>query len=104
LGLGRNGRLVILPFMKKTILPDFKGKVVSVGIAADNYGYAMNCPRWETQGGRLFLVGSVPYHGSVRNWAEGAIRAVSWDGVTDYYVFDSIDDWNKRQSKHHRKK
>jgi hypothetical protein len=90
--------------MKKTTLPDFTSKVVSVGIATDNYGYAINSPRWETQGGRLFLVGSVPHHGSVRDWAEGAVRGVAWDEVTDYYVFDSIDDFIKRQSEFRRKK
>jgi hypothetical protein len=90
--------------VKKTTLPDFKNKVVSVGLANDNYGYSMSSPRWETQGGKLFLIGLVPHDGSTRNWAEGALRAVAWDQVTDYYVFDSVKDFVKRQAKYSRKK
>jgi hypothetical protein len=90
--------------MKKATLPDFKGKVVSVGIATDNYGYAINSPHWENQGGRLFLIGEVPSYGSVRGWADGAVRAVAWDQVTDYYVFDSLNDFIKRQVRFNRKK
>jgi hypothetical protein len=89
--------------MKKTIFPDFNNKVVLVGIATDDYSYSMNCPRWETQGGRLFLAGTVPRGGSGRDWAEGAVRAVAWDEVTDYLVFDSIKDFHKRHSKFKRK-
>jgi hypothetical protein len=104
LELGRNRWTVILIIMKKTTLPDFKGKVVSVGLASDHYSYAMNSPHWEIQGGKLFLIGSVPHYGSVRNWSEGVVRAIAWDEVTDYLVFESIDDYIKRQSKFHRKK
>ena len=89
--------------MNKTTLPDFKNKVVSVGLDTNEYGYAINSPRWETQGGRLFLVGTVPRAASSRDCAEGAVRAVAWDHVTDYYVFDSVKDYRKRNSKFKRK-
>jgi hypothetical protein len=85
--------------MKKTRVPDFTNKLVSVCIATDDYGYAMISPRLETQGGRLFLVGTVPRGASNRDWAEGAVRAVAWDQVTEYLVFDSIKDYRKRRSK-----
>lgn len=89
--------------MKKATFPDFNNKVVQVGIAADKYAYSMNCPRLETQGGRLFLIGTVPRGGSNHNWDEGILRGVAWDQVTEYMVFDSLKDFRKWRSKFDRK-
>ena len=46
---------------------------------------------WESQGGRLFLVGPVPHGASKNNWCDGLPSAVAWDQVTDYLVFDSAE-------------
>jgi hypothetical protein len=92
--------------MKKTLHPDFTKKFVSVSIVGDEYSYALNCPRFEMQGGRLFLVGTVPRGGSTGDWSEGAVSAVAWDQVTDYLVFDSAEHYHKRLAlfkKHKRK-
>jgi hypothetical protein len=53
-------------------------------------------PRWETQGGRLFLVGIVPLGGSANDWCSGIASAVAWDKVTDYLVFDSAAEYAER--------
>jgi len=81
--------------MKKA-LPDFSKKLVSVSLVGDKDGRALDRPRWVTQGGRLFLVGTVPRRGSTRDWCEGLASAVAWDQVTDYLVFDSADHYRER--------
>jgi hypothetical protein len=81
--------------MKKS-LPDFSKKLVSVSLVGDQDGRAIDRPRWVTQGGRLFLVGTVPRGGSTRDWCEGIVSAVAWDQVTDYLVFDSADSYRER--------
>jgi hypothetical protein len=58
----------------KAGLPDFTNKVVSVSIAGEDDGRCLEHPRWATQGGRLFLIGTVPRAGSSNNWC-GGIRA-----------------------------
>src|SRR5438477_13159369 len=74
---------------KKSYLPDFSGKVVSISIAGEDSGRCVEHPRWEIQGGRLFLVGTVPLGGSTNEWCAGIRSAGAWDQVTDYLIFDS---------------
>ena len=80
----------------KQALPDFSKKLISLSLAGDDDGRAIDRPRWELQGGRLFLVGTVPPGGSTRNWCEGIVSAVAWDKVTDYLVFDSPKHYRER--------
>jgi len=47
----------------------------------------------ETQGGRLFLVGTVRRGGSTNDWSGGVPRAVAWDQAFDYLVFDSAEQY-----------
>ena len=71
--------------------PDFKGKTVSFSTAESTL--AIVEPTFETQGGRLFVVGTIPAKASTNDWAEGRLSAVAWDAVTDYIVFDSVDQY-----------
>ena len=89
--------------MKKT-LPDFSNKVVSVSFAAADDTHAIQHPRWETQGGRLFLVGTIPRGGSTRDWVEGIVCAVAWDEVSDYLLFDSAEEYRARLKIYERRK
>jgi hypothetical protein len=51
----------------------------------------------ETRGGRLFLVGTgVPAQRSVQEWTDGVRRAVAWDAVDEYFLFESPDDYYAR--------
>jgi hypothetical protein len=51
----------------------------------------------ETRGSRLFLVGtSVPVQPAVTEWTDGVRRAIAWDAVDDYLLFDSPDDYYGR--------
>jgi hypothetical protein len=91
--------------MKKSY-PNFSGKLVSLSIAGDSYTYAMEQARFESQAGRVFLVGIVPRGGSNGNWSQGAGCAVAWDAVTDYLVFESVEHYQTglaKFEKHKRK-
>jgi len=85
--------------MNKMTFPKFTNKFVQVSITGDSHTYSMASPRFETQAGRLFLVGTVPRGGSTGDWSEGAVCAVAWEQVTDYLVFDSAKDYSKRLAK-----
>ena len=80
----------------KTGLPDFTNKVVSVSIAGEEDARCVDHPKWETQGGRLFLVGTVPHGCSTNDWCGGIASAVAWEAVTDYLVFDSAAQYQER--------
>ena len=73
--------------------PDFTDKIVSFSTVENNL--AINNPRFETQGGRLFVVGTIPKGATTNDWAENRQSAVAWDAVTDYIVFDSIEQYKK---------
>ncbi len=92
------------PRQKRQRLPDFTNKVISVSIAGEEDGRCIENPRWETQGGRLFLVGSVPRGGSTNDWCDGIPSAVAWDQVTDYLVFDSAEHYLLRLAVYEGKK
>src|SRR3974390_958261 len=80
----------------KTQLPDFEGKVCSVVGQNEDSGQLIRSSRFETQGGRLFLVGTVPEDASRDNWMEDLPCAIAWDTVQDYVVFDSMSDYLNR--------
>lgn len=72
-------------------VPDLAGKVVSISTMDDDNSHDLADPRFEMQGGRLFVVGSTPEGASDSSWNTGAACAVAWDRVTDYFVFDSLE-------------
>ena len=90
--------------MKKSKHP-FTGKLVYVALIGDKrYNLTVHRPHWEKHGGRHFLVGTVPPGGSSRDWSVGAVAGIAWDQVTDYMVFDSIEDYHEHLSAFSRKK
>ena len=88
----------------KRKLPDFTNKLVSLGLHGEDEGRPVLHPHWELQGGRLFLVGTVPRGGSSGDWCEGLMDAVAWDEVTDYLVFDSAAHYRQRLAVYERRK
>ena len=82
----------------KSTLPDFTKKVVVLSWMTTDGSRSLAYPRWERQGGRLFLVGAVPAGGSRNDWLKGGEAAVAWEMVSDYLVFDSLADYQKRRS------
>ena len=85
-------------------IPIFKNKIVSVVCENEDTGQLIFNPKFEKQGNRLFLVGTVPPDSSQDNWMEGLVTAIAWDTVQDYVVFDSMDDFLTRLHKQKKKK
>jgi hypothetical protein len=51
----------------------------------------------EDRGGRLFLVGSsLPIQKGGVEWTDGVRRAIAWDAVDEYLLFDSPEDYYLR--------
>lgn len=80
-------------------LPDLAGKVVVVqtrGRPLGNPVVLSDC-RFESQVGRLFLVGvrqpSAPDRAS---WTDGALCCVAWDCVEEYMEFGSLGELLRR--------
>ncbi len=88
----------------KNKLPNFRNKLVTLGFSANSDGSALFDPRWEIQGGRLFLIGTQPKGGSTNDWCAGIEAAIAWDQVTDYLVFDSPEHYRKRLAIFEKKK
>ena len=72
--------------LKKTPLPDFSNKLLSIALFAEESSRPIHRPRWEMLGGKLFLIGKVPPGGSRGDWAEGILNAVAWDRVVEATV------------------
>jgi hypothetical protein len=88
----------------KNIRPDFTKKLVSLSLVGDEGTRILDCPHWEMQAGRLFLVGIVPRGGSGGDWCEGIQCAAAWDQVTDYLVFDSAKHYRKQLAIYEKRK
>ena len=82
----------------KSTLPNFTKKIVVLSFPTTGGSRTLAYPRWERQGGRLFLVGAVPTGGSRNDWLKGGEAAVAWEMVSDYLVFGSLEDYQKRRS------
>jgi hypothetical protein len=80
----------------KMKVPQLAGKVLSVVCAGEDTGQLIADPSFEEQGGRLFLIGTVPKNASRDNWMEGLSCAIAWDTVQDYVIFASMDDYLTR--------
>lgn len=78
---------------EKNKFPDFSGKCLSISTIDKSYNHDLYDPYFEYQGGRLFILGTVPERGSVSNWASGSLAAVAWDRVSEYIVFNSIEEY-----------
>ena len=87
----------------KAELPDFEGKVVSVVCTNEDTGQLIRSPEFKMQGGRLFMVGTVPEDASQDNWMENLPCAIAWDTVQDYVIFVSMADYLTRLHSRRRK-
>jgi len=86
-------------------LPDFDGKVIYVALEGPKrYNLAVASPHWENHGGNLFLVGVVPPQASYQDWTVGTTTGIAWEHITEYTVFDSVEDYHRRFAPFDRKK
>ena len=74
---------------------DFSGKVISITITGQDVSHDLVDPRFDLQAGRMFIVGSTPKGATESGWAVGALCAVAWDRVTDYFLFESLEQYEK---------
>ena len=84
--------------MSETAL-SLRGKTIAVhlGGRAGGAPIVLKDCMLETRGNRLFLVGtSVSAQPAVTEWTDGVRRALAWDAVDDYLLFDSPDDYYSR--------
>jgi len=80
---------------KKSKLPDFKGKCLSISIKDDAFNHDLLNPYLAYQGDRLFIIGTIPKGATDSNWTLGKTGAVAWDRVTEYIEFDDLKDYEK---------
>jgi hypothetical protein len=92
--------------MVKKKIPDFKGKCLSLSIMDDSCNHDLWSPYFDYQGGRLFILGTIPAGASEADWSAGCKGAVAWDQVTEYVVFDSVEAYTEaiNKSKKNQKK
>ncbi|MBV1871035.1 MAG: hypothetical protein KUG83_00685 [Gammaproteobacteria bacterium] len=81
--------------MNKESLPDFSGKCISLRMAGSRYGHDLFDPRFEYQGGKLMIIGTVPENASESGWDSGKVAALDWEHVRKYTIFDSLEDFQK---------
>ena len=80
-------------------LPDLRGKVVlvyHVGTRDPHISSAVIDPRFEMQGGRLFLCGEPATGDTPNDWIVGCKLYLAWDTVEAYIVFESFEDYTTR--------
>jgi len=81
--------------------PKIKGKTVAVFVRnrpASSPVVLGECG-FEMREGRLFLVGSsMASQRSTEAWTDGVRRAVAWDAIDEYLLFDTPDDYYSRRS------
>jgi hypothetical protein len=82
---GRNGAAAMIEQIPRMIV----GKVVHLRTTGAS-GLLSDC-RFETIGGRLFIVGTSP-RGAVPG-LEGQILAVAWGDVEQFYVYNTVEEW-----------
>ncbi len=81
--------------MDKDFLPDFSGKCISMRIEHSECSHDLNDPHFEYQGGRLFIVGTIPEGSSESGWDNNQTGAVDWARVRNYVLFNNLDEYVK---------
>ena len=80
--------------MNKDHLPDFSGKCISLRIVDSENSHDLYDPSFEYQGGRLFLVGTIPDGATDSGWDANQKGGIAWDSVKNYVLFDDLEAYN----------
>src|SRR5438046_9523706 len=83
----------------KSTVPSLRGKAVVVQVRnrASAAPLVLSDCFLEARGNRLFLVGtSQPAQRSRSEWSDGVRRAIAWDAVEEYFLFDTLEDYYAR--------
>ena len=81
--------------MNKENLPDFSGKCLSIRLIHSEFSHDLYDPKFEYQGGKLFLIGTIPEGASDSDWDANQTGAVAWDLVRNYVLFNSLEEYSK---------
>ena len=81
--------------METKSMPEFSGKCISMNLIDEQHSHDLNNPHFEYQGGRLFIIGTIPEVATDSGWSANQIGAVAWDRVRDYILFDSLETYIK---------
>ncbi|MES9818024.1 MAG: hypothetical protein ABW155_15365 [Candidatus Thiodiazotropha sp.] len=76
----------------KELLPDFSEKYISMRVAGSNYLHDLENPKFEYQGGKLFIIGKIPKSLGKPGWDDGKVAAIDWQHVRKYTLFDSLEE------------
>src|SRR5437870_5832827 len=81
-----------------SISPSLRGKTVAVLTRSRSAFPTVLCDcHLETRSERLFLVGtSISMHKAQPEWSDGVRRAIAWDAIDEYFLFDSREDYYSR--------
>lgn len=79
--------------MNKDTLPNWSGKCVSMMLIDESHSHDLNDPHFEYQGGRLFVVGTIPEVATDSGWSANQIGGVAWDRVRDYVLFENVESY-----------
>ena len=79
--------------MDKELLPDFSGKCLSIRMRGSQYSHDLFDPHFEYQGGKLFIIGTVPENSSEAGWDNNATAALDWAYVIKYTIFNSLQEF-----------
>ena len=77
--------------MNNDSLPDLAGKCISMRIEHSEYCHDLFNPHFEYQGGRLFIVGTIPENSSESGWDDNQTGAVAWERVRNYVLFENLE-------------
>jgi hypothetical protein len=79
--------------MDRDSIPDFSGKCISMMLIDESHSHDLNDPHFEYQGGRLFIVGTIPEIATESGWSGNQIGGVAWDRVRDYVLFENLESY-----------
>jgi len=80
--------------MNMESIPDYSGKCLSMSLIDDDASHDLFDPHFENQGGRLFIMGTLPKGSSDSGWNDNKIGGVAWDRVKEYVIFDSLEEYH----------
>lgn len=81
--------------MTKDNLPDFSGKCISMRVIDSDHSHDLFDPHFENQGGKLFIVGTIPVGSTDSGWDANQIGAIDWAGVRNYVLFQDLESYTK---------
>ena len=81
--------------MDRDSTPDFSGKCISMMLINESHSHDLNEPHFEYQGGRLFIVGTIPEIATDSGWSGNQIGGVAWDQVRNYVLFENLESYIK---------